>query len=56
MVEFEKVARFSNVDFPMPMRKTAKSAGYDFAVAEDIIIPPYATQHNNMLLKKDYLY
>lgn len=40
MVKFEKVSRFADVDFPMPARKTAHSAGYDFAVAEEIIIPP----------------
>ena len=56
MVEFEKVARFSNVDFPMPMRKTAKSAGYDFAVAEDIIIPPYADLVDRMKHKMYDLY
>lgn len=40
MVKFEKVSRFADVDFPMPARKTTHSAGYDFAVAEEIIIPP----------------
>ena len=51
MSKFEKVSRFNEIDLPLPVRKTAESAGYDFVVAEDIIIPPYATQHNNMLLK-----
>ena len=51
MAKFEKVSRFNEIDLPLPIRKTAQSAGYDFVVAEDIIIPPYATQHNNMLLK-----
>lgn len=51
MAKFEKVSRFSEVDLPLPIRKTAQSAGYDFIVAEDIIIPPYATLHNNMLMK-----
>lgn len=40
MVKFEKVSRFADADFPMPARKTVHSAGYDFAVAEEIIIPP----------------
>ena len=41
MVKFEKVSRFADGDFfPMPARKTAHSAGYDFAVAEELIIPP----------------
>jgi dUTP pyrophosphatase len=38
-VRFEKVSRFKDVDLPMPVRKTAKSAGYDMVVAEDIVIP-----------------
>lgn len=41
MAKFEKVSRFAEIDLPMPIRKTAQSAGYDFIVAEDIIIPPY---------------
>lgn len=39
MAYFEKVSRFANADFGLPVRKTAHSAGYDFEVAEDIIIP-----------------
>ena len=38
---FEKVNRFKDIDLPLPVRKTAESAGYDFVVAEDIVIPPY---------------
>ena len=41
MAKFEKVSRFTNVDIEMPARKTKYSAGYDFVVAEDIIIPSY---------------
>ena len=41
MIKFEKVARLKDVDFNLPIRKTINSAGYDFEVAEDIIIPPY---------------
>lgn len=37
---FEKVSRFANVDIPLPTRATAQSAGYDFVVAEDTVIPP----------------
>jgi len=40
-IYFEKVSRFSDVNLPMPERKTAKSAGYDFTVAEDVVIPSY---------------
>lgn len=41
MIKFEKVSRFADVDLPMPQRGTADSAGYDFVVAEDVVIPPY---------------
>ena len=40
MVKFEKVSRFKDIDLPMPTRATANSAGYDFVVAEDIVLPP----------------
>ena len=41
MIKFEKVSRLVDADFNLPVRKTANSAGYDFEVAEDIIVPPY---------------
>lgn len=41
MAHFEKVSRFADTDIALPTRKTAFSAGYDFEVAEDIIIPSY---------------
>lgn len=40
MIKFEKVKRFADVDLPMPQRGTTDSAGYDFVVAEDVVIPP----------------
>lgn len=42
MAKFEKVSKYSNSEINMPVRKTARSAGYDFEVAEDIIIEPYS--------------
>ena len=44
MIKFEKVSRFAAADFNLPVRKTAHSAGYDFEVAEDIIIPTHTHQ------------
>ena len=49
MVMFEKVSRFKDADIKMPMRSTAKSAGYDLPVAEDIIIPPFSGQLKEMM-------
>ena len=43
MIKFEKVSAFKDVDFNLPERKTANSAGYDMVVAEDIIIPSSST-------------
>lgn len=48
MIKFEKVKRFADIEFDMPVRKTANSAGYDMVVAEDIIIPTYTHQVLNM--------
>lgn len=41
MIKFEKVGRFQDVNLPLPIRSTIAAAGYDFVVAEDIVIPPY---------------
>ena len=41
MARFEKVSKFADVDINLPQRKTAESAGYDFEVAEEVIIPSY---------------
>lgn len=40
-VYFEKAKGYENLDLPLPVRKTAYSAGYDFMVAEDIVVPSY---------------
>lgn len=42
-IRFEKVSRFAEADFNLPVRKTANSAGYDFEVAEDIVIPTWTS-------------
>ena len=56
MAKFEKVSRFNEVDLPLPVRKTAQSAGYDFVVAEDIIIPPYSEMcHRMSMIKPVYV-
>lgn len=43
MIKFEKVKRFADADFNLPVRKTKNSAGYDFEVAEDIVIPTWTS-------------
>lgn len=42
-IKFEKVSRFAETDISLPVRKTKASAGYDFEVAEDIVIESYDT-------------
>lgn len=49
MIKFEKVKRFADVDLPIPTRGTANAAGYDFVVAEDILIYPIAELHERMM-------
>jgi dUTP pyrophosphatase len=39
MIKFEKVQEYKSVDFDLPVRKTAYSAGYDFTVVKDTIVP-----------------
>lgn len=43
-IKFEKVSRFADADFNLPVRKTKNSAGYDFEVAEDICVPTWTSQ------------
>ena len=43
MIKFEKVSRFADADFNLPVRKTKNSAGYDFEVAEDICVPTWTS-------------
>lgn len=49
MAKFEKVSRFANEELIMPERKTAKSAGYDMAIAEDVKILPYEEHIGRMI-------
>lgn len=41
---FEVVSKYADAGIPLPIRSTVNSAGYDFTVAEDIVIPPYNLQ------------
>ena len=52
-MKFEKVKRFADVDFDMPTRKTANSAGYDMVVAEDIVVPSFYQHFTTMLTNAD---
>lgn len=40
-MKFEIVSKYADAGLSLPVRKTTKSAGYDFEVAEDTIIPSY---------------
>lgn len=40
MNKFEVVSKYKGRDIHLPKRSTGFSAGYDFEVAEDIVIPP----------------
>lgn len=48
-VKFEKVTKYAGNDFALPTRKTRLSAGYDFTVPEDIIVPSHYAQIFKML-------
>lgn len=45
MAKFEVVSRFEDCGLALPVRKTAQSAGYDLAAAEDIVIPSWHKLH-----------
>lgn len=47
-VYFEKVKGYEDTYLPMPERKTSGSAGYDFAVAKDTVIPSYYKLMENL--------
>ncbi len=51
-VKFEKVTKYAGIDFALPTRKTRLSAGYDFTVPEDIIVPSHYAQIFKMLKEK----
>jgi dUTP pyrophosphatase len=40
-MKFEIVSKYADADLSLPIRKTKGSAGYDFQVAEDTVIPSY---------------
>ena len=42
MAKFEVISDYKNKGLNIPIRKTMKSAGYDFEVAEDIVIPSWS--------------
>lgn len=52
MAKFEIVSKYSNENIKLPVRKTVESAGYDCQVAEDIIIPPYTTLMEDLLVAR----
>ena len=57
--KFEKVTRVKGIDFELPKRSTANSAGYDFYCIEDIEIPPYNIGDNPVMIPtgvKAYMY
>ena len=41
---FEICSKYADADLALPIRKTPASAGYDFQVADDVIIPSYYDQ------------
>ena len=48
MAKFELIKKFQGKNDLLPKRKTVESAGYDFIVAEDIVILPYHYHFSNM--------
>ena len=40
-MKFEVISKYTDAGLSLPVRKTKASAGYDFQVAEDTLIPTY---------------
>lgn len=52
-MKFEIVSKYADAGLNLPVRKTAKSAGYDFEVAEDIVIPGYESSMEQLWAAQD---
>lgn len=53
MAKFEIVSKYADAGLPLPTRATEHSAGYDFVVAEDIVIPTWTSHLIRMSQKVD---
>lgn len=47
-MKFEIISKYADAGLNLPVRKTAASAGYDFEVAEDTIVPSYVQEFNRV--------
>ena len=47
-MKFEVVSKYADAGINLPIRKTAASAGYDFEVAADTIVPSYQSLINEL--------
>lgn len=47
-MKFELVSKYAGQEDLLPKRQTSGSAGYDFVVAEDTIIPSYLEQYDKI--------
>ena len=52
-MKFEIISKYTDAGLQLPVRKTTGSAGYDFQVAENIVIPSYM-EHRHELLNEYY--
>ena len=52
-MKFEIISKYADAGLNLPVRKTAKSAGYDFEVAEDIVIPSYESSMEQLWAAQD---
>ena len=50
-MKFEVISKYADAELQLPVRKTIGSAGYDFQVAEDIVIPSFDSQRRDLLNK-----
>lgn len=56
MNKFEVVSAYADKEINIPTRATYAAAGYDFEVAEDIVVPSLAKLFDKMLAQADPMY
>ncbi len=52
MAKFEFIEKYKDCGLALPVRKTTDSAGYDFQVAEDTLIPPHEVLKLDIAMEK----
>lgn len=53
MAKFKVIEKYADANLPLPSRKTKNSAGYDFVIAENTIVPSYSKHFRNLIRQSE---